>query len=155
MAKIKLTEGFSIVPEGTHVFKITKVTYDPDFGKMEIEMVTASSVKHVERFQLMKDNGEVNEKANNAFSYFAKTALNNFNLEEIDTDDLAGCYIRAEVTHDKVPSKNDPAKTVKFARLGDKSPASGFDTPVTSSDSSSTPTKKTSKPKVNLDDLLG
>ena len=33
MAKIKLSEGgFTPIPEGEHIFKITKSTYDEDFG---------------------------------------------------------------------------------------------------------------------------
>ena len=34
MAKIGLSDGFSLVPEGTHVFKIITVNYNEDFGKM-------------------------------------------------------------------------------------------------------------------------
>ena len=41
MAKIKLSEGgYTPIPEGEHIFKITKSTYDEDFGKLEVEMVT-------------------------------------------------------------------------------------------------------------------
>ena len=102
MAKIKLSEGgFTPIPEGEHIFKITKSTYDEDFGKLEIEMVTQSGQKHVERFHLINNEGEVNEGALNAFSYFAKTALNNFNLDEIDHTDIEGCYIKATVVHNK------------------------------------------------------
>ena len=38
MAKIGLTEGFTLIPEGTHVFQITDVKYKEDFGKLEIYM---------------------------------------------------------------------------------------------------------------------
>ena len=42
MAKIKLSKGgFTPIPEGTHVFKITSAEYDEDFGIVDIEMVTA------------------------------------------------------------------------------------------------------------------
>ncbi len=128
MAKIKLSEGgFTPIPEGEHIFKITKSTYDEDFGKLEVEMITASGQKHIERFSLITNEGEVNEGALNAFSYFAKTALNNFNLDEIDHEDIVGCYMKCTVEHEKVPSNKDPAKTVTFIRLTDKSPASGFE----------------------------
>ena len=36
MAKIGLTEGFTLIPEGTHIFQITDVKYKEDFGKLEI-----------------------------------------------------------------------------------------------------------------------
>jgi hypothetical protein len=128
MAKIKLSKGgFTPIAEGEHIFKITKSTYDEDFGKLEIEMVIASGQKHIERYSLIRNDGEVNEGALNAFSYFAKTALNNFNLDEIDHNDLVGCYIKSTVEHEKVPSKNDPAKTVTFLRLTNQAPASGFE----------------------------
>ena len=128
MAKIKLSKGgFTPIAEGEHIFKITKSTYDEDFGKLEIEMVIASGQKHIERYSLIRDDGEINEGALNAFSYFAKTALNNYNLDEIDHEDLVGCYIKATVEHEKVPSKNDPARTVTFLRLTDQTPASGFE----------------------------
>ena len=128
MAKIKLSKGgFTPIPKGEHVFKITKSTYDEDFGKVEIDMVTVDGKKHTERFSLIRNDGEINEGALNAFSYFAKTALNNFNVEEIDPADLEGCYMRCVVDHDVQPNKNDPSKAVTFVRLGEKYAASGFD----------------------------
>lgn len=144
MAKIKLSEGgFTPIPEGEHIFKITKVTYDEDFGKLEAEMIIASGQKHTERFSLIKDDGEINEGALNAFSYFAKTALNNFNIDEIDHEELVGRYIKADVTHNKVKSNRDPNKTLTFTQLGDKSPADGFDTP------------SETKSNIDLDSILG
>ena len=128
MAKIKLSKGgFTPIPKGEHVFKITKSTYDEDFGKVEIDMVTVDGKKHIERFFLIRNDGEINEGALNVFSYFAKTALNNFNVEEIDPADLEGCYMRCVVDHDVQPNKNDPSKAVTFVRLGEKYAASGFD----------------------------
>lgn len=128
MARIKLSEGgFTPIPEGEHIFKIVKSNYDEDFGKLEIEMVTQSGQKHIERFNLINNEGEVNEGALNAFSYFAKTALNNFNLDEIDHTDIEGCYIKATVVHNKQPSNKDPNKTVTFVNLKEYSVASGFE----------------------------
>ena len=152
MAKIKLSKGgFTPIAEGEHIFKITKSTYDEDFGKLEIEMVIASGQKHIERFSLIRNDGEINEGALNAFSYFAKTALNNFNLDEIDHNDLVGCYIKATVEHEKVPSKNDPAKKVTFLRLTDQAPASGFEKEEEKEKSN----KSNTSGSIDLDDLLG
>ena len=152
MAKIKLSKGgFTPIAEGEHIFKITKSTYDEDFGKLEIEMVIASGQKHIERFSLIRNDGEINEGALNAFSYFAKTALNNFNLDEIDHEDLVGCYIKATVEHEKVPSKNDPAKTVTFLRLTNQAPASGFEKEEEREKSN----KSNTSGSIDLDDLLG
>ncbi len=159
MARIPLSKGgYTPIPEGEHIFKVVKSTYDEDFGKLEVELITASGQRHTERFNLIGNDGEINEKAQNAFSFFAKTALNNYNLEEIDHEDIVGCYIKCRVEHDVLPSRNDPERTVTFCRLTYKEPASGFEneeaeTP-TPSDAKSTPaTKKNSK--IDLDDLLG
>lgn len=48
MAKIGLSDGFSLIPEGAHVFKITGVSYKETFGKLETTMQTQSGVKHIE-----------------------------------------------------------------------------------------------------------
>ena len=127
MAKIKLSEGgYSLIPEGTTTFKIVAVEYKEDFGKMTVDMQTKSGQKHSEKFSLLKNDGEVNEGALKAFSYFAKTALNNFQLDEIDETDLIGCYITATVKHEEFESNKEPGKMLKSARLNDYAVAVGF-----------------------------
>lgn len=156
MARIPMTSGFTLIPEGEYVFRIYDVKYDETFGKLEVKLVTAQGMKHTENFSLMDNNGEPNEKALNAFSYFAKTALNNFTLEDIDHTDLIDHYIRAEVVHTKMPSKKDPAKTVTFANLGDKFPADGFDeAPVQTAKPASAPSAAVPAGGYDLDSLLG
>ena len=132
MAKIKLSEGgFTIIPEGTTTFKIVSVEYKEDFGKMKIEMQTKSGQKHFENFGLMNNKGEINEGALKAFSYFAKTALNNFSLDEIDEQDLVGCYITATVRHEEFESNKEAGKMLKSVRLNDYAVAVGFDSNAT------------------------
>lgn len=127
MAKIKLSEGgFTLIPEGTTTFKITGVEYKEDFGKMKIEMQTKSGQKHFENFTLLTKSGEINDGALRAFSYFAKTALNNYSLDEIDEQDLVGCYITATVKHEEFESNKEPGKMLKSARLSDYAVAVGF-----------------------------
>ena len=128
MAQIKMSSGFTVCPEGVHIFRIYKVDYDQDFGKLTIHLVNAQGITHTERFSLISNNGEVNEKACNAFSFFAKTALNDFSLEAIDHNDLVNHYIKAEVVHTVAPNRNDPSKNVTFANLSNKWVADGFDT---------------------------
>ena len=175
MAKICLSEGFSLIPKGTHVFQIVKVNYKEDFGKMEVTMQLATGQKHVERFSLLNKDGEPNEGGLNAFSYFAKAALNDFSLTEIDHEDLVGCFIRCEVDHEEVESNRTPGKMLKFVRLGEKESADGFDeAPATPSapvpkgegKTTTTPTAKAAgkptqaaqggaKPKFDLNSILG
>lgn len=163
MARIPMTNGFVLIPEGTYVFRIYEVTYDEDFGKMEVKLINAQGQTHTERFMLLDKNGEYNEKALNAFSYFAKTALDDYSLDEIDPNMLLDHYIKAEVKHTTQPNKNDPSKTVTFANLGEKSVATEFDTtpveraltlggktPVSLSKKKETPTSD-----LDLDELLG
>ena len=75
MAKMKLSESsFSLIPEGITTFKIMAVDdskYE-DFGILVVKMQTAKGETHSERFTLMKENGEVNEGALKAWSYFAR-----------------------------------------------------------------------------------
>lgn len=148
MAKIKLSEGgFQLIPEGTTTFKIVAVEYKEDFGKMAVDMQTKDGKKHTERFTLLKNNGEVNEGALKAFSYFAKTALNNFSLDEIDEQDIVGCYITATVKHEEYSYEKDgETKSGKSARLNDYAVAVGF-----GSAKSEAPTEEESD---NLDDFL-
>lgn len=160
MAKIGLTEGFKLIPEGSHVFRIEKVDYKEEYGKLEVTMVTIDGVRHVERFNLLKANGDVNEGAMNAFSYFAKAALNDFSVQEIDEQDLVGHFLRCTVRHEEVESSKNPGKMVKFVRLDDKEPADGYDDvdipwetkgPEAGSQGSGSKVQKS----FDLDDLLG
>ena len=163
MAKIQLTKStYSVIPEGEHVFLISTAEYDEDFGKVTFEMVTASGQKHTEIFSLIKADGEINEGAHNAFSYFAKVALNDFNVDEIDPQDLVGCYMRCVVSHDVRPHKNDPNRTVTFVRLGDKFPADGFqseskktDGPKTKNEALAEQSAPAASGAIDLDAILG
>lgn len=131
MAKMKLSEGgFSLIPEGSTIFKVVGVDdskYE-DFGKLSVKLQTAKGETHTENFTLVKKNGELNEGALKAWSYFARTCLNNFRADEIDTQDIVGCYIQATVKHETyTKTKGDNAGEEGTAiRLNDYTTASGF-----------------------------
>lgn len=146
MASIGLSSGFSLIPEGEHIFKIVGCEYKVKFGKIEVKLETKNGQKHTERYAVNTDGGL------NAFSYFAKTALNNFELTEIDHEDIIGKFIKATVEHTTQPHRDDPKKTVTFVNLGDKTPVDGWDDEDTSSTSTETaPPKSTTKAKVKPD----
>lgn len=131
MAIINLSEnkGFSLIPEGWHDFKIVAVDYDEKFGKMEIQLVTKAGQKHTERFSLLDNDGEINQKGVNAFSYFARVAMNDFQIDSIDHEDLIGKYIRGKVEHAKGNKPNPKTgKYSTFANITDKEPSVGFKT---------------------------
>ena len=130
MATIQMSiNNFKVCPEGRHIFRIYKVDFNPDFGKVVIYMVNAQGSTHIENFSLYRADGSMNEGACNAFSFFARTALNDFSREAIDHTELVNHYIGAEVKHTVRPNRNDPTKDVTFANLvGEKWVANGFDT---------------------------
>ena len=166
MATIQLTSGFTVCPEGEHIFRIYKVEYNQDFGKLNISLVNAQGITHVERFSLINVSGEPNERAYNAFSYFAKTALKDPSRTAIDPNELVNHYIKAKVVHTILPSTKEQGKTMTFANLSDKWAADGFDTtPVEKALTLGTEQEKpqAAQPKaaptqstgLNLDSLLG
>lgn len=128
MAMIPMTSSFTLCPKGVQIFRIYKVDYNEEFGKLVIHLVNAQGITHQERFSLMSGDGTINERACGAFSFFAKTALNDFSLEAVDPAMLVDHYIKADVTHTEMPSNKDANKMVTFANLGDKWVADGFDT---------------------------
>jgi hypothetical protein len=168
MATIQMTgNSFTVCPEGRHIFRIYKVDFNQDFGKVVVYMVNAQGITHRENFSLMRADGSMNDSACNAFSYFARTALNDYSREAIDHTELVNRYIGCEVVHTVQPNKNDPTKTVTFANLGrEKWVASGFDTtPVpkaltlgTETEVPATPTPVVEQPTttgLDLNALLG
>lgn len=131
MAKVKLSESsYRLIPEGVHVFKVMEVDdskYE-DFGKLAVKLQTAKGETHTENFTIIKANGELNEGALKAWSYFARTCLNNYQADEIDTQDIVGCYIKATVKHEKyIRTKGENAGTEgTVVRLNDYANAVGF-----------------------------
>ena len=130
MAKMKLSESnFKLIPEGVTTFKVVSVDdskYE-DFGKLEVKLQTAKGETHIERFGLTKKNGEINEGALKAWSYFARTCLNNFNADEIDTQDIVGCYVTATVKHESYTyEKDEETKKGTNVRLNDYTTAVNF-----------------------------
>lgn len=127
MAKVTLSERkFKLIPEGTTTFKVVKVDdskYEK-FGKLEVTLQTAKGETHIEKFTLLKTNGDLNEGALNSWSYFARTCLNNFQADEIDTQDIVGCYIVATVKHESYEKKDGGEGTA--VRINDYSTASSF-----------------------------
>ena len=99
-----------------------------DFGKLAVKMQTAKGETHTENFSLIKANGDLNEGALKAWSYFARTCLNNYQADEIDTQDIVGCYIQAVVKHEKyIRQKGEKAgQEATAVRLNEYNTASGF-----------------------------
>ena len=103
MGMLKLSNGFSVLPEGETILYVTGVDYDEKWGKFELHFINADGNKHSEHYKIYKDNGDMNEGALNAFSWIARTLLNDPSAEEIKvykktgneilTDCPSACYI--------------------------------------------------------------
>lgn len=128
MAMIPMTNTFSICPKGEQVFRIYKVEYNEDFGKLIVHLVNAQGNIVQNRFSLMNQDGSSNDKACNAFSFFAKSALNDFNIPAVDPMTLVDRYIKLEVTHTEAASNKTAGATVTFVNVKNPSVANGFDT---------------------------
>lgn len=127
MARIPLTSGFQIIPEGNYTFKCSEIEYKEDFGSLRISFVTATGLKHEERYNLLSSDGTTpNEKALNAFSFLAKNLLNDFNAADVDPDELKDHYINASITHTEIVNSKGEKRT--YAHLKDLSPAESYET---------------------------
>lgn len=125
MARIPMTGGFSLMDEGVQVLRIYGVDYSEVFGNLTVYLVNAKAQTMRETFRFKGKNGQPSEGAMNAFSYFAKTAMQDFEMEDVDPQDLVGRYIQCDVVH----NQNGDGRT--FANLGrDKEAADGFEGPV-------------------------
>lgn len=134
MAKMKVGKvGFSLIPEGVHVFKVVSCEdkYD-DYDRVSYELQNSAGQKITNRFNFVNEKGEVNEISSFYWSKFARACLNlGANEEpEIEFSDLVGCYVEAEVKHNKYIAKSGEHKGEELtgANLIDKTyaPTNGF-----------------------------
>lgn len=147
MSKIPLTGGFKPLDEGVYIFKVDSVKYDEKFGKLTIKFVTKDGKTHSEQFGFLTDKGKPNDGAMNAFSFLAKTLLNDFDREEVDEEELVGRFVKCSIEHQVVEGNDGRVRT--YAHLGkDKTVAYGFD------EEEEQPAEETAeKPKTDMDSL--
>ena len=121
MARIPMTGGFTPMDEGVQVLRIYGVEYKETFGNLTVYMINAKGQTMREVFRFKGKDGSPNEGAMNAFSYFAKTAMDDFNMEDIDPMELVDHYIECEIVHNESAGKT-------YANLGrEKNVAYEFD----------------------------
>ena len=121
MAKINLSEntGGSYIKEaGKNVLlQITHAKYNPDFGKVEMTLSNEKGETMNNNFGLMNNDGSINEKALKAFSYFARVAVGDWDRDDIEDEELVGCYIRADISLKEGKEKNKDGEIMMFANL--------------------------------------
>lgn len=109
---------FTMMPEGTYVFKITNVDYAKDFGKIKVTMTNKNGQKHFEQFSLISKDGSTNEKAINAFSSFARNAMKNPSLEKIEPAELCSHYIKGEISYREYTANDGTTKKATQKKPG-------------------------------------
>jgi hypothetical protein len=121
MAKIKLVEstgGAYINQAGSKVLlRITKSNYDQDFGKVEITLENEKGELVNNNFGLMSQDGSMNEGAIKAFSYFARVAIGDWGRDDIEDEELVGCYVRADIKMVKGSKPNKDGEILEYANL--------------------------------------
>ena len=128
MGLLKLSQGFTSLPDGEQTLYITGVDYDEKWGKIEVHCINASGIKHSERYRIYNDKGEINEVALNLFSWLARAVLGEEAGDEIDPTTLKGRYFTCTVSH--VKSEGKDGKVYTNTRLGDLEGATGFVEPI-------------------------
>ena len=157
---------FTIIPEGTHIFRIYDVEYNVTFGKVIVRLVNAKGDTHTAYYNILNEDGSTNESACNSLAYLSRAAINDAELTEIDHAKLIDKYIVATVEHTVVPKRDDPTKTHTFVKLTEIMYAEGFDTEPcekamtlgsgnnTSATNDSTVTQQMNSGAMDLDNLL-
>lgn len=119
MARLGLSEGYRNLQEGpSQRMTITDVNYEEKFGKATVRFEDESHGSGFESYKMgsprLPDEkvSRGNRGARNAFATLAKCALGDWELEDIDTDDLVGRTVIADVV--KTPSKDDETGEVKY-----------------------------------------
>jgi hypothetical protein len=112
---IKLNGEFTPIPEGTYIFKITKVENKPDFGKLNVTMKTQAGKVHVELFNLFDKSGLPNPVAEFKVALFVKTVMNDFTLDgDFNEQEMVGHYVKADVEHNTSASGKTYAHVKNF-----------------------------------------
>lgn len=97
-------DGFKMMDEGTYIFKIVSAKYDDLKDSVAVGLTTKAGEKHTEFYNLVKNNGDVNEFQVKNIVRLCATALEDASLKKqpFDTDtldEIVGKFIEAEVQH--------------------------------------------------------
>lgn len=123
---IKLSAGGNgFIKQGGEkvLLKITKVEYKPDFGKINITLVNKKGEAITNNFTITK-GGKPNEKALNAFSYFARKALGRY-VDEVEPSDLENTFILADIIMTPGSKEDEDGNVIYFANIKNTYDAEG------------------------------
>ena len=130
MGFIALTD-YQPLEEGVHNFKIVAVDFKEDFMKLSITLRTKYGAETYVNFNFLGNDGKPNEVANRIFSFFARTALHDKDVKQVDPETLVGRYVQATASKRTYTNKDGEEKTAfdikNFKEIN------GFDDEVASS----------------------
>lgn len=116
MARIGLSEGFRNLEEGPRqILTIAAISYDDKYGKAQVTFEDSRGGSQVETYTMGapgKKQSRGQKVAQNIFSTMAKNALHDWEIEDIDPDELVGLDVMADVTRDK--SVNEDTGEVRY-----------------------------------------
>lgn len=125
MATRKLAENeFQTIPEGEVIIRVKEIDDSKysDLDKLTFVVADASGATAKINFNFVKDDGEPNTKAEQAYAWMCRILMNDETLDEVDYDDLPGRYAKVLVEHSTGAKGGTFANVKKWLE-----PASGFD----------------------------
>lgn len=99
--KRKLVEGFQPIPAGEQVVRIKEIdeTEYEKFDKLTVVIEDAAGRTARVNFNFVNNDGSPNEIADFVFTRMARAALGDETIDEVDTTDLIGKFVRVEIEH--------------------------------------------------------
>jgi len=126
MATINLTSTFDPIPEGEDIFRIYATEYKETFGTLKVFVTNAKGRTAILNYRFKNVDGSQNDTAYSLFSWLARSAMGDRMITTVDPEKLVNKYIKANVTHSHVPSREVPGETVTFVNLRNYEHADGF-----------------------------
>jgi len=99
--KRKLVEGFQPIPAGEQVVRIKEIDESDyeKFDKLVVVIEDAHGRTARVNFNFVNNDGSPNEIADFVFTRMARAALGDETIDEVDTTDLIGKFVRVEIEH--------------------------------------------------------
>lgn len=110
MGKFTLQNSFQI-KEGHYLLKIQNVTQNEVNQRVTVTYATKDNQKINEIYSLLDKDGNENEVAIRMLSFLVQIAMQDYNITEIDLEELIGRYIEADLTNQEYEAKDGTKKT--------------------------------------------
>lgn len=102
--KRKLVEGeFQPIPAGEQVVRIKEIDESEyaKFDKLTVKIEDESGRTARVNFSFVNSDGEPNETADFIYTRMARAAMGDETLDEIDSQELVGKFVRVEIVHNE------------------------------------------------------